>query len=175
VGVKDRKPSGRDPVPVREAFVIGPPWAPEGFFLGPIVNCSRVGSSIGEISFNTIAIRQSSRVFTAMQSVHMRMNSCLSPPPKNPGSAYGNGKSRCQQYKFQKSLHYSTSLLRHIGTYCASTHAYILTLYPGLPGWPFGAKFQNLAPNNTCWPKNFCFALWLLFGSFPGKLAPCKN
>jgi len=28
-------------------------------------------------------------VFTAMQSVHIRMNSSLNPPLKNPGSAYG--------------------------------------------------------------------------------------
>jgi len=31
----------------------------------------------------------SSWVFTAMQSVHIRMNQSFSPPIKNPGSAYG--------------------------------------------------------------------------------------
>jgi len=45
------------------------------------------------------------------------------------------------------------------------------TWQPGLPGWPFWGQrpnFRKFVPNNTCWPKNFCLALWLFFGLFPG-------
>jgi len=52
----------------------------------------------------------SSWVFTDMQSVHIRMNSSLSPPPnKNPGSTYDTGRFLCFTFRdlCRKLLYYN--------------------------------------------------------------------
>jgi len=65
------------------------------------------------------------------------------------------------------------SLLRHIGTNSACTHAYI-PVYPqsGLPNWPFHGQFKKIWRFLKCaghekhiWPF---YKIWPVFGPFFG-------